>query len=95
MGYSFAAGTVDGPGAFSFQQGTTSSNPMWNFVRDVLAKPTEEDIECQAPKPILLATGRVSKSPRDRYIKYKIYCLNLIIYSNFGRWYTRFNGSRE
>ncbi|KPI92967.1 Neutral ceramidase [Papilio xuthus] len=58
MGYSFAAGTTDGPGAFDFTQGTTTSNPLWNVVRDFIAEPTKEDIDCQAPKPILLATGR-------------------------------------
>ncbi|KAJ2950252.1 hypothetical protein O0L34_g11614 [Tuta absoluta] len=58
MGYSFAAGTTDGPGAFDFKQGETTSNPLWNAVRDFIAEPTKEDIKCQAPKPILLATGR-------------------------------------
>lgn len=58
MGYSFAAGTTDGPGAFDFRQGTKTGNPLWNTVRNFLAKPTPEDIACQAPKPILLATGR-------------------------------------
>lgn len=61
MGYSFAAGTTDGPGSFSFQQGTTTSNPMWNLVRDFVAAPTDEDVKCHGAKPILLATGRVSK----------------------------------
>lgn len=42
-----------------FTQGTTSDNPLWNAVRNFLAQPTEDDILCQAPKPILLATGRV------------------------------------
>ncbi|KOB79228.1 putative ceramidase [Operophtera brumata] len=60
MGYSFAAGTTDGPGAFDFTQGTTSSNPLWNAVRDFIAEPTDEDVKCQAPKPILLATGRAT-----------------------------------
>lgn len=59
MGYSFAAGTTDGPGAFDFRQGTITDNPLWNAVRDFLAPPTEEDVKCQSPKPILLATGRV------------------------------------
>lgn len=59
MGYSFAAGTTDGPGAFDFKQGTKTDNPLWNAVRNFLAPPTEEDIECQAPKPILIASGRV------------------------------------
>lgn len=59
MGYSFAAGTTDGPGAFDFTQGTTTDNPLWNAVRDFLAAPTPDDIKCQYPKPILLSTGRV------------------------------------
>lgn len=57
MGYSFAAGTTDGPGAFDFTQGTTTDNPLWNVVRDFLSAPSRADIACQAPKPILLATG--------------------------------------
>ncbi|XP_017780486.1 PREDICTED: neutral ceramidase [Nicrophorus vespilloides] len=61
MGYSFAAGTTDGPGEFDFKQGTTTTNEFWNFVRDFLAPPTDEDISCQSPKPILLATGRMIK----------------------------------
>ncbi|XP_055586308.1 neutral ceramidase [Uranotaenia lowii] len=64
MGYSFAAGTTDGPGAFDFQQGTVTDNALWNAVRDLLAEPTADDKECQAPKPILLATGR-AKFPYD------------------------------
>lgn len=60
MGYSFAAGTTDGPGAFSFQQGTVTGNQLWNLIRNFLAKPSEEDVECHKPKPILLATGHVS-----------------------------------
>lgn len=60
MGYSFAAGTTDGPGAFDFSQGTKTGNPLWDSVRNLLAAPTKEDIQCQAPKPILFATGRVS-----------------------------------
>ncbi|KMQ94923.1 neutral ceramidase-like protein [Lasius niger] len=59
MGYSFAAGTTDGPGSFSFKQGTTTSNPFWNAVRNFLAAPTRDDIRCQGAKPILLATGRM------------------------------------
>ncbi|XP_026489461.2 neutral ceramidase [Vanessa tameamea] len=58
MGYSFAAGTTDGPGAFDFSQGTTSSNPLWNAVRDFIAAPSALDVRCHRPKPILLATGR-------------------------------------
>ncbi|XP_058064206.1 neutral ceramidase [Anopheles bellator] len=64
MGYSFAAGTTDGPGAFDFQQGTITDNVLWNVVRDFIAEPTPDDKECQAPKPILLATGR-ARFPYD------------------------------
>ncbi|PVD38057.1 hypothetical protein C0Q70_00667 [Pomacea canaliculata] len=60
LGYSFAAGTIDGPGAFDFKQGTNTSNPFWNAVRDVLKTPTEEQVNCHAPKPILLDTGEIS-----------------------------------
>jgi neutral ceramidase len=65
MGYSFAAGTTDGPGAFDFTQGdnNTNGNPFWNFVSSFLAKPTEDQIECQSPKPILLDVGQVKPIP--------------------------------
>ncbi|RZC32111.1 neutral ceramidase [Asbolus verrucosus] len=59
MGYSFAAGTTDGPGEFDFAQGTRSTNTYWNTIRDFIFKPTAEDIACQYPKPILINTGRV------------------------------------
>ncbi|XP_076681522.1 neutral ceramidase [Andrena cerasifolii] len=59
MGYSFAAGTTDGPGAFPFEQGTTTANPLWNAVRNLLATPTSDDVKCHGAKPILLATGRM------------------------------------
>ncbi|PAA83889.1 hypothetical protein BOX15_Mlig016966g2 [Macrostomum lignano] len=57
MGFSFAAGTTDGPGGFDFTQGDTSGNPFWNLVRGILSKPNEEQINCHSPKPILLNTG--------------------------------------
>ena len=61
LGYSFAAGTTDGPGMFDFTQGTNSSSPFWNIVSGFLSKPTEEEIECHSPKPILLNTGDCEK----------------------------------
>lgn len=61
MGYSFAAGTTDGPGSFAFEQGTITPNPFWNMVRNFIAAPTDDDIHCHGMKPILLATGRVNK----------------------------------
>lgn len=59
MGYSFAAGTTDGPGAFDFKQGATSSTPFWNLVRDFIRRPSPQLIQCQHPKPILLASGEM------------------------------------
>lgn len=41
-----------------FKQGTTTGNPFWNIVRNFISRPSREDILCQAPKPILLATGK-------------------------------------
>ncbi|KAF4523069.1 hypothetical protein B566_EDAN013057 [Ephemera danica] len=59
MGYSFAAGTTDGPGAFTFIQGMTSPNELWNAVRDFLITPSAAAAECQAVKPILIPTGEM------------------------------------
>lgn len=59
LGYSFAAGTTDGPGAFDFQQADTASSRYWNMVRDFLRRPSQEQIKCHSPKPILLSTGEM------------------------------------
>jgi neutral ceramidase len=67
MGYSFAAGTSDGPGAFDFKQnnsGSPNANPVWGVVGGMLHVPSEEQKACQAPKPILLDVGE-SKTPYD------------------------------
>ncbi|XP_070544626.1 putative neutral ceramidase C [Ptychodera flava] len=61
MGFSFAAGTTDGPGAFNFTQGSTEGSFFWDAVRDLIHKPSEELVECQKPKPILLPTGEIKK----------------------------------
>ena len=61
MGYSFAAGTTDGPGMFNFEQHQITPNKFWNRVRDALSTPTQEEEACQAPKPILLNTGDMNK----------------------------------
>ncbi|KAJ7213245.1 Neutral/alkaline nonlysosomal ceramidase [Mycena rebaudengoi] len=60
MGFSFAGGTTDGPGAFDFVQGdnSTSQNPLWEIVKSVITPiPSAEQVKCHAPKPILLNTG--------------------------------------
>ncbi|TVU35867.1 hypothetical protein EJB05_17774 [Eragrostis curvula] len=64
MGFAFAAGTTDGPGAFDFTQGDTKGNPFWRLVRNLLKPPGPEQVKCQAPKPILLDTGEM-KEPYD------------------------------
>ncbi|XP_077987550.1 putative neutral ceramidase C [Glandiceps talaboti] len=60
MGYSFAGGTTDGPGALNFTQGDTTGDPFWDSVVDFLKPPTEELEHCHVPKPILLATGETN-----------------------------------
>lgn len=64
LGFAFAAGTTDGPGAFDFKQGDDNGNPFWKLVRNVLKAPSQEQVDCQRPKPILLDTGEM-KIPYD------------------------------
>ncbi|CAN7020022.1 unnamed protein product [Brassica oleracea var. botrytis] len=64
MGFGFAAGTTDGPGAFDFKQGDDKGNAFWRLVRNVLKTPGPEQVQCQKPKPILLDTGEM-KTPYD------------------------------
>ncbi|KAI4385980.1 hypothetical protein MLD38_003961 [Melastoma candidum] len=64
MGFAFAAGTTDGPGAFDFKQGDDQGNPFWKLVRNLLKTPNQEQVDCQNPKPILLDTGEM-KQPYD------------------------------
>ncbi|CAK7333571.1 unnamed protein product [Dovyalis caffra] len=61
MGFAFAAGTTDGPGAFDFKQGDDKGNAFWRLVRDFLKTPNQEQVNCQRPKPILLDTGEMKK----------------------------------
>ncbi|XP_019100499.1 PREDICTED: neutral ceramidase isoform X2 [Camelina sativa] len=64
MGFGFAAGTTDGPGAFDFKQGDDKGNVFWRLVRNVLRTPGPGQVQCQKPKPILLDTGEM-KEPYD------------------------------
>ena len=62
LGYSFAAGTTDGPGAFDFKQNNTGSpnaNPVWSVVSGFLREPSEKQKACQHSKPILLDVGEI------------------------------------
>lgn len=63
LGYSFAAGTSDGPGAFDFTQNDPKSpnaSPVWRVVSGLIKEPTEEQKRCHYPKPILLDVGEIS-----------------------------------
>ncbi|RDW61086.1 hypothetical protein BP6252_12469 [Coleophoma cylindrospora] len=63
LGYSFAAGTSDGPGAFDFTQNdpnTPSASPVWRVVSGLIKAPSEEQKRCHFPKPILLDVGELS-----------------------------------
>ncbi|CAG9129099.1 unnamed protein product [Plutella xylostella] len=60
MGYSFASGTIDGANLLNITQGTIVGNPLLDTISGILAEPTPEDVQCHAPKPILLATGRAN-----------------------------------
>lgn len=55
----FAAGTIDGPGAFGFQQGDTEINKFWKQVRDLLKEPSQYQVDCQKPKTVLVDTGEM------------------------------------
>ncbi|KAK8021418.1 neutral ceramidase [Apiospora arundinis] len=64
LGYSFAAGTSDGPGAFDFTQhdgGPNTTSPVWKVVSGLLKAPKEEQKACHHPKPILLDVGEIQK----------------------------------
>lgn len=63
LGYSFAAGTTDGPGAFDFKQngsGSPNANPVWSVVSGFIHEPGDEQIACHHSKPILLDVGETT-----------------------------------
>ncbi|RFU28683.1 hypothetical protein B7463_g7648, partial [Scytalidium lignicola] len=63
LGYSFAAGTSDGPGMFDFTQNdpdTPNASPVWRVVSGLIKEPSEEQQLCHSPKPILLDVGELS-----------------------------------
>ena len=58
LGYSFGAGTTDGPGLeIFFHQGQLETDPFFVYIRDIIRQPTPSMVDCQLPKPILLAVG--------------------------------------
>ncbi|KAK4669319.1 uncharacterized protein QC763_201900 [Podospora pseudopauciseta] len=64
LGYSFAAGTSDGPGAFDFTQHDGNENttsPVWKVVSRFLKDANEEQRACHGAKPILLDVGEMER----------------------------------
>lgn len=60
MGHTFSSGTIDGPGIFTFEaESKFSTNPLWNLVKNVIPRPSEEQVKCHANKSILISTGEV------------------------------------
>jgi len=65
LGYSFAAGTTDGPGAFDFKQaqpGDPHANPLWSRIGNRIHTPNDTQKACHGDKVILLDVGE-SDSP--------------------------------
>lgn len=63
LGYSFAAGTSDGPGKFDFTQNdpnTPNASPIWKVVSGILKAPSKAQKRCHYPKPILLDVGEIT-----------------------------------
>ncbi|WOO79072.1 Neutral ceramidase 2 [Vanrija pseudolonga] len=62
LGYSFAAGTTDGPGIADFVQshtGGANHNPVWKLVTRATKSPSARQKECQGAKNILLDVGEM------------------------------------
>ncbi|EMC92154.1 hypothetical protein BAUCODRAFT_96903 [Baudoinia panamericana UAMH 10762] len=60
LGYSFAAGTSDGPGAFDFKQAQPNdphANPLWAYVGGLVHSPNDTQKVCHGDKVILLDVG--------------------------------------
>jgi len=49
---------------------------FWRVVRDLIKTPSQEQIKCQCPKPILLDTGEM-KEPYDWAVSFQ-FSLHLI-----------------
>jgi len=67
LGYSFAAGTTDGPGKFDFKQnnsGNPDASPVWKVVQKFIHTPSDRQRACQGLKPVLLDVGE-TKKPYD------------------------------
>ncbi|MBB5020551.1 neutral ceramidase [Chitinivorax tropicus] len=63
LGTAFAAGTEDGRGLDGMSEGDLKGNPFYRFLGGVITPAPQWVHDCQAPKPILLATGTQKPVP--------------------------------
>ena len=63
LGEAFAAGTEDGGGVSIFKEGNLTSNSFIQFITSSLIPPEQKDLDCHAPKLVLLAQGKASPYP--------------------------------
>lgn len=96
MGNSFASGTTDGPGMFNFVQGDTTPNPFWNKVSFHLSTPTDDEMKCQSPKPILVNTGDVERPYQwdPRIVPVQLFRVGNLFIINVPSEFTTMSGRR-
>jgi len=63
LGEAFAAGTEDGRGPDLFSEGSTESNPFFQFIGSMIVAPSQSDIDCHGNKALLIAQGKTSPYP--------------------------------
>ncbi|MGQ0709743.1 MAG: neutral/alkaline ceramidase [Rhodoferax sp.] len=63
LGSAFAAGTEDGRGMDGFVEGDLAGNPFFQALGGLIAPAPQWVRDCQAPKPVLLATGTQKPYP--------------------------------
>ncbi len=63
LGTAFAAGTEDGRGMDGFTEGNLAGNPFFQALGGLIAPAPQWVRDCQAPKPVLLATGTQKPYP--------------------------------
>ncbi|KAI8138889.1 Neutral/alkaline nonlysosomal ceramidase [Fennellomyces sp. T-0311] len=59
MGYGFAAGTTDNPAIDGIYQNMTHGTLFWDLLKNIVKRPSKYQVECQAPKAVLLDTGEM------------------------------------
>ncbi|CDS09532.1 hypothetical protein LRAMOSA10892 [Lichtheimia ramosa] len=59
IGYGFAAGTTDNPAIDGIYQNMTHGTFFWDTLKNIVKRPSKQQIECHAPKAIILDTGEM------------------------------------